>query len=87
MITQRSQVSSARPGLVEGGLANACDALTWDNAPDILTVTEAAQLVRITPAAAYGAIQAGLLPAFNFGKRQTRIAKSALQKAFGICED
>lgn len=58
--------------------------LTWESAPDILTVREAASLVRISTAAAYGAIDAGLLPAYRFGPRRTRIAKSALREVFGL---
>lgn len=54
--------------------------LSWESAPDILTVREAAALLRVTPAAVYAAIRLGLLPAANFGKRRTRIAKSALRE-------
>jgi excisionase family DNA binding protein len=58
--------------------------LTWESAPDILTVAEAAALVRISKAAAYGAIQAGFLPAHNFGARRIRVAKTALRQVFGL---
>lgn len=58
--------------------------VTWASAPDILTVDEAAALVRIPRTAAYEAIRLGLLPAVNFGVRRTRISKKALQRAFGI---
>ncbi len=54
--------------------------LTWENAPDVLTVSEAAALLRVTPGAVYAAIRLGLVPAANFGKRQTRIAKRALRE-------
>jgi excisionase family DNA binding protein len=57
--------------------------LTWENAPDVLTVKEAAALLRVTPSAVYAAIRLGVLPAANFGKRQTRLAKAALRKELG----
>lgn len=52
---------------------------SWETAPEILTVKEAAALLRVTPSAVYAAIRLGVLPAANFGKRQTRIAKRALR--------
>jgi len=58
--------------------------LTWETAPEILTVDEAAALVRIPRNAAYSAIQAGLLPAANFGQRRIRVLKSAPQQVFGM---
>lgn len=58
--------------------------LTWQTAPDILTVEEAAALVRIPRNAAYEAVRLGFLPAHNFGERRIRIAKTALQKVFGV---
>lgn len=54
--------------------------LSWESAPEILTVREAAALLRVTPSAVYAAIRLGLLPAANFGKRQTRIAKALLRE-------
>lgn len=60
------------------------NALTWETAPDVLTVKEAASLVRISRNAVYGAIESGMLPAANFGQRQIRIAKSVLQEVFGL---
>jgi excisionase family DNA binding protein len=54
--------------------------LSWENAPETLTVKEAAALLRVTPSAVYAAIKLGLLPAANFGKRQTRIAKDILRE-------
>lgn len=54
--------------------------LSWDSAPDVLTVKEAATLLRVSTGAVYAAIRLGLLPAANFGKRQTRIAKRALRE-------
>lgn len=57
--------------------------LTWENAPDVLTVKEAAALLRVTPTAVYAAIRLGVLPAANFGKRQTRLAKAALREELG----
>ena len=56
--------------------------LTWENAPEILTVDEAALLVRVPRNGMYGAVNAGLVPSMNFGKRRTRIAKTALAKVF-----
>lgn len=53
---------------------------SWETAPEILTVKEAAALLRVTPGAVYAAIRLGVLPAANFGKRQTRIAKRALRE-------
>lgn len=58
------------------------EALTWETAPDILTVTEAAMLVRIPRGGMYAAVKAKLVPAVNFGERRTRIAKEALLQAF-----
>jgi excisionase family DNA binding protein len=56
--------------------------LDWETAPDSLTVTEAAVLLRIPRNAAYEAVRLGLLPAVNLGKRRTRISKRALRKVF-----
>ncbi|MGA2760397.1 MAG: helix-turn-helix domain-containing protein [Candidatus Cybelea sp.] len=58
--------------------------LTWETAPSVLTVEEAAALVRIPRNAAYEAVRLGFLPAHNFGERRIRIAKSALQQVFGV---
>ena len=58
--------------------------ITWETAPDVLTVEEAAALVRIPRNAAYEAVRAGFLPAANFGERRIRIAKAVLKKVFGI---
>ncbi len=60
------------------------NALTWETAPDILTVEEAAALVRIPRNAAYEAVRLGFLPAANFGQRRIRVAKSVLQQVFGL---
>ena len=54
--------------------------LSWDSAPDVLTVKEAAALLRVSTGAVYAAIKLGLLPAANLGKRQTRIAKYVLRE-------
>ena len=56
--------------------------LTWETAPDVLTVEEAAALVRIPKNAFYGAIKAGLVPHHNFGERLIRISKGALLEVF-----
>jgi excisionase family DNA binding protein len=53
---------------------------SWETAPEILTVKEAAALLRVTPSAVYAAIKLGLVPAANFGTRETRIAKAALRE-------
>jgi excisionase family DNA binding protein len=71
-------------GRVRKNRPSKSEPLTWETAPDILTVTEAAALVRISRAAAYGAIAAGFLPAHNFGARRIRVAKSALRQVFGL---
>jgi excisionase family DNA binding protein len=65
-------------------LSKAKISMTWDNAPSVLTVDEAATLVRISRNAAYEAIRLGFLPAHNFGQRRIRVAKAVLQQAFGI---
>jgi excisionase family DNA binding protein len=56
--------------------------LDWETAPDSLTVSEAAILLRIPRNAAYEAVRLGLLPAVNLGKRRMRISKVALRKVF-----
>lgn len=56
--------------------------VSWDTAPEVLTVKGAAALLRVSRAAIYAAIRLGLLTATNFGKRQTRIAKQVLQEEF-----
>jgi excisionase family DNA binding protein len=58
--------------------------LTWQTAPDSLTVEEAATLVRIPRNAMYAALKSGIVPHFNFGDRLTRIAKAALMEVFGL---
>jgi excisionase family DNA binding protein len=58
--------------------------LTWESAPDVLTIDEAASLVRIPRNAAYEAARAGLLPAKNFGQRRIRVLKAALKQVFGL---
>lgn len=58
--------------------------LTWETAPDILTVEEAAILVRLPRNGVYGVIQAGLLPAVRLGPRRIRIAKAALKEVFQV---
>jgi excisionase family DNA binding protein len=52
--------------------------------PDILTVAEAADFLRIPKSGIYEAIRLGILPGVNAGVRRTRIAKAALQKTFGV---
>jgi excisionase family DNA binding protein len=58
--------------------------LTWETAPDILTVEEASVLVRVPRNGVYGIIQAGLLPAVRLGPRRIRIAKAALKEVFHL---
>jgi len=58
--------------------------LTWETAPDVLTVEEAASLVRISRNSAYEAVRLGFLPSHNFGERNIRIAKRVLQQVFGL---
>lgn len=58
--------------------------LTWETAPDVLTIDEAAKLVRIPRNAAYEAVRAGFLPAANFGLRRIRVSKSKLREVFGL---
>jgi len=57
-------------------------AISWETAPDILTVAEAAILANTTQNGIRAAIRLGLLPATNFGIRRTRIAKEALREVF-----
>jgi len=56
--------------------------LTWDIAPEVLTVEEAAVLARVPRNAMYEAVRLGIVPAANFGHRRTRIAKVELAKVF-----
>lgn len=58
--------------------------LTWETAPDILTVEEASVLVRVPRNGVYGVIKAGLLPAVRLGPRRIRIAKEALREVFRV---
>ena len=58
--------------------------IRWEDLPDILTVSEVAEFVRIPKNGVYEAIRLGLLPAMNAGVRRTRIARVALQKVFGV---
>ncbi len=57
---------------------------SWEGAPDVMTVSQAASLLQMDEKAVYVAIHAGLIPAKNFGERQWRISKKALAKVFGI---
>ncbi len=61
--------------------------LTWESAHDVLTIEEAAELVRIPRNAAYEAVRLGVLPAHNFGQRRIRVAKAVLQEVFGLRPD
>jgi excisionase family DNA binding protein len=57
---------------------------SWSDLPDVLTVAEAAEFLRIPKNGIYEGIRLGILPAVNAGVRRTRIAKAALQQAFGM---
>lgn len=61
--------------------------LTWENAPEILTVEGASVLVRVPRNGVYGIIQAGLLPAVRLGPRRIRIAKAALREVFHVSSE
>ena len=63
------------------------DPLTWETAPDVLTVEEAAKLVRVPRNGVYEAIRLGFLPAVNFGQRRIRVSKKVLQETFGLRAD
>ncbi len=56
--------------------------LTWETAPDVLTVEEAASLVRVPRNGMYEATRLGFVPSVNLGKRRIRIAKRELAKIF-----
>lgn len=56
--------------------------LRWEDAPDILTVEEAAVLARVPRNAMYEAVRLRLVPSVNFGCRRTRISKHELAKVF-----
>jgi excisionase family DNA binding protein len=56
--------------------------LTWEDAPDILTVEEAAVLARVPRNAMYEAVRLRVVPSVNFGCRRTRISKHELAKVF-----
>jgi excisionase family DNA binding protein len=61
--------------------------LRWADAPDVLTVKEAASLIRVSRNAIYGAIESGTLPAANFGQRQIRISKDVLRQVFAPAQE
>jgi excisionase family DNA binding protein len=52
--------------------------MTLDSAPDVLTVTEAAKLLRIGRNQAYEAVRTGTLRAIHLG-RSIRIPKAAVR--------
>ena len=56
--------------------------VTLDNAPDLLTVPEAAALLRISRNAAYEAVRRGDLPSLHIG-RSVRVPKAALLERIG----
>lgn len=58
--------------------------LTWESAPEILTVDETAILARIPRNAAYEAVRLGLIPSVNLGSRRIRVSKAALAKVFAL---
>ncbi len=56
--------------------------VTLDTAPDLLTVPEAAALLRISRNAGYEAVRRGELPAIHSG-RSVRVPKAALLARIG----
>jgi hypothetical protein len=60
------------------GFDNKREPLTWETAPDVLTVAEAANLARIPRNGMYAAVSLGIVPSANLGKRRIRIMKQAL---------
>jgi len=79
-ISRASQSRAARTKKSEKRSDDA--ALSWDNAPAILTVEEAAALVRVPRNGMYEAVRLGLVPSVNLGSRRIRISKSELAKVF-----
>jgi len=60
----------------------ALSALTWENAPDVLTVEEAAALARVPRNGMYEALRCGIVPSVNLGQRRIRVSKAVLAKVF-----
>jgi len=56
--------------------------ITWESAPAVLTVDEAALLARVPRNGMYEAIRLQVVPSVNFGHRRTRISKAELAKVF-----
>lgn len=57
--------------------------LTLQHAPDVLTVAEAAVLLRIGRNCAYTAVQCGQIPSIRLGRR-VLIPKAALMALIGV---
>lgn len=61
----------------------------WAELPEVLTVREAARLLRMKPATVYESIRGGIIPAVQVSARCIRLSKAALQewlsgKALGL---
>jgi excisionase family DNA binding protein len=53
--------------------------MSLDELPDVLTVEEAAHVLRIGRSAAYAAVAAGQIPALRLG-RKLRISRAAIER-------
>ena len=52
-----------------------------DDVPEVLTVEEAAQYLKVSPASVRRMVQANRIPYFRIGKRNIRIFKTGLVEA------
>ena len=58
--------------------------MKFDDAPDVLTVSEAAALARMGRNQMYEAIHRNEIPAVRVGARSLRVSKAALMEALGV---